>query len=202
MSAIYKAPCRKTQFFYINTHGVENTFDDCFGTPNSQGTTLASGDVRIPLFQKLADPTHINGPNGFAIPPYSFVQLDCCEGGLDPSLLGGAFGIAGSDQCFLGWSDDLLQSTENANWSEMLWALLSRGFTVYDAVLMNYSLAGLPLGKTSTFAIGNIPRPITPKLFGDKYTTLHGVYRDKTHATSFNDVEEQDTTSTRWVRPL
>jgi hypothetical protein len=93
--------------FYINTHGVENTFDDCFGSPSSQGMTLASGDVLIPLFQKLADSTHINGPNGFAKVPYSFVQLDCCEGALDPSLLGRAFGIAGSDQCFLRWSDGI-----------------------------------------------------------------------------------------------
>ena len=128
--------------------------------------------------------------------------MDCCDAADDPSVLGGAFGIAGSDQCFLGWSDELLQSTGNANWSEMLWALMARGFTVYDAVLMDYSLEGSPLGKTSTFAVGYIPQPITAKIWGDKFTTLHGFYRDKGHATSMNNIEEEDTTAARWERPL
>ena len=42
--------------FYINSHGNENTFDDCFGSPKSDDTTLASGDITIAPLPEINRP--------------------------------------------------------------------------------------------------------------------------------------------------
>lgn len=184
--------------FYINTHGVENSFGDCFD--NGEGEPIVMGDISngsngvVDRKHMFYGPGSSQFPVTWAIPPFNFVMLDCCDGADDPSVMGGAFiGSPSQDRAFLGWDNFLIQIVTNADWTQRLWNNLSQGYSLLDAEQQATADGVPPLGGQ---LLGSIPEflPLTPKIYGDASMTLHGVYGGQGFITG--------TPSTSWFRPL
>jgi len=169
--------------FYIDSHGGVGNLTDCFGDGINEDDVF--GQVQVSSALKAKSPTY---------PPYNFAMFDACivmgdkfdnPDTSDDAGMSSAFDLAaGTDRAALGWDWFTDSSTQNEEWTKMLWSLLATGVPLRDAATPTsseilemgpaLSIGGLQIGHTS----------INPVIQGDSNMTLHGVYGGTTYTSS------------------
>ena len=196
--------------FFAVTHATMITgFLDCIVEPEFKGELgehfivdvpngtyyLANGQPDNETLQNMRD---IKAAN-LNLPPYNFVQLNCCEIGEDNRYAKG-FGIEQNsvDRACLAWKDTILLDDGEANWTQGVWTGLSAGLTLFDAVMLQ-NVASNPTSAVSA-QIGDWPiipfKWAFPTIYGDKRMTLHGVY------TGTNTLTFGGSHANQWYRPI
>lgn len=161
--------------FYIYTHANIGLFVDCLGTSTAPET--------YQLFAN-SDPTGAPtiateiGSKATSQAPYSYVFIDGCNGGGDPTgpdtQLSVAFGIDPSspqciDQGWQGFRSEVLDDTQHVNFTERIWSDLQAGETAYKA-----EQDALSVSPPDEYNVGD--GAALPVFFGDSATTVHATY--------------------------
>ncbi|HET6387527.1 MAG TPA: hypothetical protein VFJ58_29410 [Armatimonadota bacterium] len=141
--------------FYFYTHANAGVFGDCLYDPDTgAGAVVSAADVSGAVHNKTA-----------AEPPYNLVFIDGCLSASDDSL-SNAFGIGGTDTCFIGYTTEVDDSAHNTNWSNDLWSELAGGDKASDAISDATTDADGPPTDDGVDAV--------PGTFGDGSATVHG----------------------------
>lgn len=176
---------------YVDTHASQSGFGDSYcGYEAGTYNNLCQADIENPVV------TDSTGRNMFHVditrsilsknnaqPPYNLVFIDGCETAGETDLptshiLSNAFGVFGSDRCFIGWHNEVFaQASENINWKIRFWDNLRYGNSVIISVLKS-TIDGDPLGEGTRGNAATITE-IYPVMLRDWATKLHGVYRGK-----------------------
>ena len=138
--------------FYFDTHSGAGNFGDCLWPNSGNGGIIYAADVSGAVAKKTVD-----------TPPYNLVFIDGCNSASD-NTLSNAFGIGGTDTCFIGYTTEDDDTAHNVNWSNDVWSYLDGGDTVKAAL----NDATNEIGAPTDGGVAAVPKP-----FGDVNTTIH-----------------------------
>ncbi len=165
-----ETPDASNHIYFEPPAGVGNSNGVLYGNQSFDPSSTAQNprnDVAEAVASKSVNP-----------PPYNFVYLDVCNGGLNIDFANG-FGISASstDQAFIGWAGVVADNSVNLQWTGRLYNALASGETLQASIATADTADpthNVPLDLNTN---SPCPRPVT----GDLNMTLHGtVYQGTT----------------------